>query len=327
MKYAPQIAQLLLSILALFAISYFVDFGQVLSVLQGANLQYVLGGGACYMGINLLMSLRMKVLLEDMGARVGYWKITLAHFAGMLASDFTPARSGYFTTAAVLASSGVPASKAVASILSPQLFDFFLKVIVGSIAIAYMLSFFALGGDFALGTIAGILGVLLMLIFAVFLVFSRKFLLFLQPFFSIHFLGEKAWEMLAGMQEHSKAIKRKLPFVLGLLFCTWMLKGVEWMLLGSALSLSPNFPYGAFVFYLLLQPLITILQFLPFPTLAGAGLSEAGAIGALFFFGIDAPSAAAFALLTRGIMISIDLIGLAQITKIDFGKILAKAPI
>lgn len=317
-KYKAQIAQLLLSLLAIGAIAYAVDFGKVAQMLMGANLWYVLGAVACYFAINLLMAYRIRILLLDMGQRCPYPQILLAHFAGMLASDFTPARSGYFATAAALSSKGVPAPKAVASILSPQLFDFLLKVIAGSVAVAFLVSSFRLDGNSLLAHALAISGVFLMLAFATLLVFSRKFLLLLRGIFSLHPIGEKIWGMLESMQEHSKAVRRQLPSVLLLLFCTWMLKGLEWMLLGESLSLSPQFAYGTFVFYLLLQPLVTLLQFVPFPTLAGAGLSEAGAIGVLFLFGISAPAAAAFALLTRAMTLFVDLIGLLQLGSIDF---------
>lgn len=324
MKYKAQIVQLLISVLAICAIAYIVDFGEVLQALESAKIEFVLGAIACYFAINLLMAYRIKVLLEDMGQHAKYKDIALAHFSGMLCSDFTPARSGYFATAAVLSTHKVPAGKAVAAILSPQLFDFLLKVVAGGIAIAFMLSALKVDGNSILVQALALGGLFIMLVFAVLLVFSRWFLLLFKGIFSMHPLGAKIWEMLASMQEHSKAVRRKFPFVLGLLFCTWMLKGAEWMLLGDALSIKPEFVYGTFVFYLLLQPLITILQFVPFPTLAGAGLSEAGAIGVMVLFGISAPAAAAFALLTRGIMLLVDLIGLAQIGRIDFEKILER---
>jgi len=324
MKYKAHVAQLLISILAICAIAYVVDFGDVLRTLEGAKIEFVLGAVACYVAINLLMAYRIRVLLEDMGQHAKYNDIVLAHFSGMLASDFTPARSGYFATAAVLSTHKVPVGKAVAAILSPQLFDFLLKVVAGGVAIAFMLSALRVDGNSIFMQAAALGGLFLMLLFAVLLVFSKSFLLLFKGIFSMHPFGGKIWEMLAGMQEHSKAVRRKLPFVLGLLFCTWMLKGAEWMLLGDALSITPEFAYGTFVFYLLLQPLITILQFVPFPTLAGAGLSEAGAIGVMVLFGISAPAAAAFALLTRGIMMLVDLVGLAQIGRVDFEKILER---
>lgn len=324
MGYKALIAQLLLSILAIAAIAYVVNFENVLLALGNAKLEFVLGAIACYVAINLLMAYRIKVLLEDMGQHAKYKDIVLAHFAGMLASDFTPARSGYFATAAVLTAHKVPAGKAVASILSPQLFDFLLKVVAGGAAVAFML--FALGadGNSLLVQALALAGLFLMLVLAVLVVFSRRFLLLFKGVFSLHPVGREIWDMLASMQEHSKAVRRKLPFVLALLFCTWMLKGAEWMLLGEALSLQPEFAYGSFVFYLLLQPLVTILQFVPFPTLAGAGLSEAGAIGVLVLFGVRAPAAAAFAILTRGIMVAVDLAGLLQLGRIDLGKIMKR---
>ena len=58
-------------------------------------------------------------------------------------------------------------------------------------------------------------------------------------------------------------------------------------------------PFPEAVFYLFLQPLVTMLEFVPSPTIAGLGLSEGGSTLVFSFFGVGAAVAASFALLVR----------------------------
>lgn len=318
LKYVKEAAQVFLSIIAIAAIAYFVDIGKVAQAIAGANPAYIIAAILCYAGINVAMSYRISMLLGDMKAGMGFRKVISSHFAGMLASDFTPARSGYFATALALARHGATVSQGVAAILAPQIFDFLLKVIAGGAMLAYVAGREISGQSSLVASMLGIAAVALMLLFAVMLVFSRKFLLVFKPLFGIVPFGGKAFAMLESMQGHSMHVKTRWLEILGLLALTWTLKGMEWMFLAKAIGMGVDFPYGELAFFMFLQPLVTILQFVPFPTAAGSGLSEAGAIGILFLFGISAPVAAAFAILTRGMTTIVDLIGLREVTKLDF---------
>lgn len=303
--------------MAIAAIAYFVDIGKVAQAIAGANPLYILAAVLCYAGINIAMSYRISMLLTDMKANPGFKNIVSAHFAGMLASDFTPARSGYFATALALARHGTTVAQGVAAILAPQIFDFLLKVVVGGSMLAYVAGREISGQSSLVASMIGIGAVALMLLLAVMLVFSKKFLLLFKPVFAMVPFGGKAFNMLESMQGHSMHVKTRWVEILALLALTWTLKGLEWMFLAKAIGISVDFPYGELAFFMFLQPLVTILQFVPFPTAAGSGLSEAGAIGILFLFGISAPVAAAFAILTRGMTAIVDVIGIREVARLD----------
>ncbi len=308
--------------IAIFAIAYFVDIGKVTATIKESNPLYMLAAIACYIGINIAMSYRIRMLLSDMKVKIGFGNILSSHFAGMMASDFTPARSGYFATAFALAARGATVAQGVAAILAPQIFDFLLKVVAGGAMLAYITGREVSGQSSMVASALGLGAVSFMLIFAVFLVFSKKFLTVFKPIFGIVPFGIRIFDMLESMQGHSMHVRKRWVEILGLLALTWMLKGLEWMFLARAVGISVNFEYGELVFFMLLQPLVTILQFVPFPTAAGSGIAEAGAIGILYLFGVPAHVAAAFALLTRGIMILIDSIGIHELSKLDLNKIL-----
>jgi uncharacterized membrane protein YbhN (UPF0104 family) len=101
-----------------------------------------------------------------------------------------------------------------------------------------------------------------------------------------------------------------------LTFACWLLKGFEWYFLGLALGITLNSNLGiAWFAFFLIHPLVTALAFVPI-TPAGAGFQEFGIVGILtLLFGVAAAPAAAFALLSRGLLIFEDLAGIPQIVK------------
>lgn len=321
MKYAKEAVQIVLSAIALAAIAYFVDIGKVAAAIKDSNPLYLLAAIVCYCVMNAAMSYRIGMLLSDMKTKLEFRDILSSHFAGMLASDFTPARSGYFATAFALAAHGATVAQGIAAILAPQIFDFLLKIVAGGAFFAYIAGREVSGQSSMIASALALGALVFMLVFAVLLVFSNGFLRIFKPLFGIVPFGGKVFAMLGSMQEHSAHVKKRWLEILALLAITWALKGLEWMFLARAVGINVNFEYGELAFFMLLQPLVTILQFVPFPTAAGSGLSEAGTIGILYVFGVSAPIAAAFAILTRGIMILIDSVGISELARLDFKAI------
>ena len=95
---------------------------------------------------------------------------------------------------------------------------------------------------------------------------------------------------------------------------SWITKGIEWYLIGRAIGLimGDDLIYSI-GFMMILNASITLLQFAPIPSVAGAGVSEAGVVGILYFFGIEPSSAISFGILTRMIMIIQDGFGVGFI--------------
>ena len=309
-------AELIISLAIIAAVLYLVNVGEVLAVIVNANYWFLLAALCAYFGINLGMSIRIRMILAEMGHKVSLGSALMANFAGMLVSDFTPARSGYFATAfALTANNKIPLEKSIVSILAPQLFEFMLKVCAGTIAIIYLFHKLNLGEASFVGMLLGTVALAGMLAFGVLLLFSKRFLVMLKLIERLP-LGAKAYGAFARMQHNAIAIKKLTWAILLLLAITWGLKGVEWTMLGMAVGMNPQVEFPQYFFYLFLQPLVTMLQFIPTPTIAGMGVSEAGAVAILMLFGVPAPVAAAGAIMTRSIMIFVDLLGVQEARKV-----------
>ncbi len=306
------LAELLVSLAIIAAVLYLVDVGKVAGVIANANLWLLLAALITYSTINAAMSLRIKIILDQMGHKISLASAIMSNFAGMLVSDFTPARGGYFATAfALTANHKIPLEKSIVSILGPQLFDFMLKAGAGTIAIMFILLQLNLGVASIIGVAAGVLLLCAMIAFGLLLLFSKRFLRLLKILDRIPF-GGQAHRILTRMQENADAIRRVIPHIIALLAFTWAFKGLEWWLLAMSIGLQPSLPIHPYLFYLFLQPLITILQFIPTPTLAGIGVSEAGVAAVLALFGVPVYEGVAYGLLTRGIMVLIDLVGVNE---------------
>ncbi|VVC71888.1 Lysylphosphatidylglycerol synthase TM region [uncultured archaeon] len=308
--------ELIVSLAIIAGVLVFVEIDKVIAVLATANLAYILGALIAYALINACMAYRIKIILAQMGYRITLLRALLPNFAGMLVSDFTPARSGYFATAfALTANEKIPLDCSVVSILGPQLFDFMLKVGAGTVAVIYIFYMLNMGAGSLAGMLLGVVALAAMIAFGVLLLFSKRFVEFLKIIERLPF-GRKAHAMIMRLQENAVAVKKVLPTILLLLAFTWMLKGVEWTLLAQSINMQPNTGIHPFVFFLFLQPLITMLQFIPTPTIAGMGLSEAGAVAVLALFGVPAHVGAAYAILTRSLMIVVDLVGVNEARKV-----------
>ncbi len=307
------ILQILFSIIVIAAVLYFADVEKVAQVIGRMDAAYLLVSLACYFMINAAMAFRIGMILEYLGVRVKYAKLLTSHFSGMLASDFTPARAGYFTTAFVLSKNHhVELNKALVAILGPQMFDFIYKLVAGGIGAWYLFSFVIasqenMGGAILLGLFGlfGMIGVMALLLF------SKRFVGILKL---IEILpgGKHVHEMIVKMQENSHAIYALVPHIVVLLFVTWILKAIEWWFVAMGLGINPEVSFAPVIFWAFVQPIVTLLQFMPLPTIAGVGVSEAGAAFVLLQFGIGLPEAVAFTLMTRFVMIIVDAIGIME---------------
>ncbi|MEM3399884.1 MAG: lysylphosphatidylglycerol synthase transmembrane domain-containing protein [Candidatus Micrarchaeia archaeon] len=306
------IAELILSVFAIAAILHFAGFWNVVDELKRADVGWFFFAIFFYLLNNLALSYRIYLMLSSLGERIQYVKIVSCHFAGMLASDFTPARSGYFATAVALSfNKGVASEKAVISILGPQVFDFALKVVVGTVAVAYLLSNKVEGNAASfLGIGIGVIAIFLMCATILLLLYSKRFLMFLRIWEKLPLVGfmlKKMLNLVERMQKNAGVLKKLFWQLLGILIITWLFKALEWFSLAMCLGITVD--ENPLVFFALLQPLISLLQFVPAPTLAGMGLSEAGATAVLMVFGVPAGRAVAFALLARGEMMLVNAIG------------------
>ncbi len=314
--------------IAIFALLfYLVGIDKIITVLFRIDKNLLAIGIFFYIMVNLSMSLRIKVSLESIGKKLGILEIFKSNMAGMLASDFTPSRAGYLLTAFSISSrNNIDLDKTMLAIVGPQLIDFSVKATSAAILLSVMIS--ATSSDGMLVNAALILTVISGVAFAGLLIFYPPFLERIRFLERIPLMSG-ALAFLSKMHIHSN----KLFSVKGRIFLvtmlSWLLKGTEWFILAQALGMeiTGNLIYD-FSFMMVLQAAVTILQFLPLPTIAGAGASEAGFAAILLFFGVPAEIGISFGFLTRIVMIIVDVFSLPVIFdlihKSGFGKLFSR---
>jgi len=298
------------------ALLWYVGIAALYEALLTIKVEYLALAFLMYFGINLIFAFRLQRVLDRENVKTSFGKTLLAQYAGMLTSDVTPGRSGYILTPVYLSDQKVPASKGLSAILGIQTIEFLVKVVGGVGALIYLLNFAPTTTWNETFTLIAVLGIALMLTGAIVMAlftWSKRAISIFDRIAKIRFLKRFTGGLICKLEEYkesSHSTRSAIPEITVLTLGCWILKGFEWWFLGLALGIT-TIPWIAFF---LIHPLVTALAFVPI-TPAGTGIQEFGIIGILTLLGIDLPTATAFALLARGILILQDLIGLPQIIK------------
>jgi uncharacterized protein (TIRG00374 family) len=328
-RHSHRITRILLQILIMVgifaALLWYVGLGSLYSSLLNIKLEYLIFAFLAYFGINLLFTVRLRLVLGKEGIKTSFGKTLLAQYAGMLTSDVTPGRSGYVLTPLYLKDQDVPTSKSLSGILGIQTIEFLVKVIGGIGAVMFLINVVPSPNWDLFGTIAGInvglfiagLGIALMLTGAILLAaftWSKRAISLFERIANSRFLKRFAGGLLGRLEEYKESAhktRQAIPEIVLLTMACWILKGFEWYFLGLSLGIT-QIPWIGFF---LIHPLVTALGFVPI-TPAGAGFQEFGIVGIFTnLIGVAAGPAAAFALLSRGLLVFEDLAGLPQIAK------------
>jgi uncharacterized protein (TIRG00374 family) len=308
------------------ALLWYIGLDDLFTALSTIKIGYLALAFLMYFGINILFTFRLQRVLGKDNIKTSFGKTLLAQYAGMLTSDVTPGRSGYILTPIYLKDQNVPAPKALSTILGIQTIEFLIKVAGGICAVIYLVKYVptdiwdtifpqTIAGT-NIGIIVALFGIALMLLGATVLAlctWSKKALTIFTKILNIRFLKRFTGglvDKLGEFKESANNTQKAIPEILVITLACWILKGLEWWLLGIALGIT-NIPWIAFF---LIHPLVTALAFVPI-TPAGIGVQEFGIVGILGLIGIPVATAGAFALIARGLLIIEDLIGLPQIVK------------
>jgi uncharacterized protein (TIRG00374 family) len=314
------------AILLWYISTYQAEDGMTLyDALLNIKIGYLALAFLMYFGINILFTFRLQRILAKDNIRTSFGKTLLAHFAGMLTSDFTPGRSGYMLTPVYLRDQNVPTSKSLSTILGIQTIEFLIKVAGGIGAVIYLVKFVptTTWNEIFPQTIAGInvglliasFGIGLMLLGATVLAlvtWSKKAINIFNKIANIRFIKRFTGGLIGKVEEYkdsAHSTKKAIPEIFALSLLCWILKGFEWWFLGLAFGI--NIPWIAFF---LIHPLVTALAFIPIIP-AGLGIQEIGITGILSLLGVPIATAGAFAIIARLLLIIEDLIGLPQIVK------------
>jgi uncharacterized protein (TIRG00374 family) len=327
------ILQIVIMVALIGGLLWYVGIESLITTLSTMKLEYFALSFVAYFGINLLFALRLTRVLKKDHVKLSFGKTLLAHYAGMLTSDVTPGRSGYFLTPVYLRDQNVPTSKSLSGILGIQTIEFLAKVTGGTGAVIFLVhtvpsSSWEQFGSFAginLGLLIAGLGISLMLTGAIVLAaftWSPRAMTLFDRIANSRFLKRFTGGLMGKLEEYKESAqktRRAIPEIIIVTTACWILKGFEWYFLGYALGIT-QIPW---VGYFLIHPLVTALAFVPI-TPAGVGVQEFGIVGIFTLIGVDVGIAGAFALLSRALLIVEDLIGVPQIAKSTSGLIFSK---
>jgi uncharacterized protein (TIRG00374 family) len=326
---SQQIVRILLQVVLMVAIFgallWYVGIGSLYQALLNVNVGYLLLAFIMYFGINLLFATRLRRVLAKEGVKTSFGKTLLAQYAGMLTSDVTPGRSGYILTPVYLRDQNVPTSKSLSSILGIQTIEFLAKVLGGVGAVIFLvetvstetwnLTFTSVAG-INLGLLVAGLGIALMLTGAILLAaftWSQRAISLFDRIANSRYLKRFAGGLMGKLEEYKESshkTRSAIPEIILITTACWILKGFEWYFLGWALGIT-QIPW---IGYFLIHPLVTALAFVPI-TPAGIGVQEFGIVGVFALLGVSPVLAGLFAILSRGLLIIEDLIGLPQVVK------------
>ena len=324
--------QIIVMVALIGGLLWYVGINSLIARLGQMKLEYLPPAFLAYFGINLLFAVRLRRVLKREGFKTALGKTLLAQYAGMLTSDVTPGRSGYFLTPVYLRDQGVPTSVSLSGILGIQTIEFLFKVFGGILAVTYLIATVNLGGTLLW---VSALGVVLMLVGAVLLAllsWSERVIHLFNRIANSKYLARFTGGLMGKLEEYRKSAHRTrkaIPEIAALTMLCWVLKGFEWYFLGLALGIGQIGWLGFF----LLHPLITAMGFVPI-TPSGIGFQE-GAIVAIITTVLTAQgiplevallSATAFALISRVLLIVEDLAGVPQIAKSTSGLVFSQKP-
>lgn len=289
-----------LAIIIIIIIFFLLDINSIISILLSINPIFLILAGFFYLINNVLMGLRLKKVLATLGDKIRFKFVFFSHMAGMFASEFTPARSGYFFTAYSLKRKNIPYKRGVSALTSTYVYDLFFKLLIAGFAVIYVYS------NIIDSQTTNAIFLTLVLFSSLILLY---YLIVYPPSYVIT-LSKKSKYLteLVYLGKESKKIHKKIPYILSISFIGWILRGFEW----TAIALAIGIDQLSFFDSLFLNPLLTLFSLLPL-TPAGWGIQEAGIIGVFGVIGIGASYAISFSLMTRFVEIIVDLIGIKEL--------------
>jgi len=295
---------LVFGILILGYLAYSLQPARIIDLLLNINPIYFIAALIINVFDEVVAARILYKLLKKPGLK--FKDVFLSHISGMLYSDATPAKVGYYYTAISLSKKfGFSKSENIGVLTAIQGVVFFTKGVGCLIGLLYFSRY--IGGVTSTGTISLVFLVPLVGVVGTILVLYTRLpqkLLQRLPIFQ----GVAGY--VTSMQDAVKKLDRKDFYtILSHTLFIWFLVGVQWYLIAHAIGVDLKL-----VDAILLRPLITAIAFIPL-TPNGLGLAEGG--GAILFtlIGFTAYEGLTFVLLTRLNQFIVNSIALLDLRK------------
>jgi uncharacterized protein (TIRG00374 family) len=252
-----------------------------------------------------VVAYRFKMLI-DFKVKTSYKNVFWANLYGMLMGEVTPGKSGYFLCVLPLERKGVKKRISLSCLIIIQVMDFILRGAIGIFAVIYFTLYLqAIPLSESTWYIVISVGLIVLFLSGFYVLMYTS----LPARILKRFNFPQKERMLSGLDilhDTRKATRTRIWEILILTILAWVLTGFRWVFIGYAFGL--NLPIIA---YLLLQPLITLVSFIPI-TIGGLGLLEGGVVQALKFLGVSEGKALAFVLGDRVAVVAAEAAGIKE---------------
>ncbi len=308
---------IIISIILIAILILYINPNSFFSIISKANIYYLLASTLFLILMHLTMAYRIRYLASTINEDISMMVAFNTHMLGMLLSDITPGRIGYLMSPVYLKVKGLNGHKAAFSVITAQPFDMmfkFIGVVLGIITLGYKLL------PINLLVILFLLS-LFMTFFIFLLVFSKRFLSLLFNIYrmvshfplilNLNLHIERLFSSIKNMQSLAKSISRYGLKLSALVFLGYTFRVLNWLFAALAF----NIVLQPLLFYII-QPLVSIIDFLPLPSAAGTGFSEFGMGLALSVFDIPIKLSITYAIFIRLQSITVDLLGILPLAEV-----------
>ena len=298
-----KIIPFVVGLIMLGGVLYYVGVENIVSVLSKTNLFYFLLALFCYLIVQILAAMKLKIV-----SRLKFSQIFLSHQGGMFLSQITPGKAGYLYTAYSIAKKEKKSISSMIGVISLiQGIMMAVKIILVSVALIYFSFYFQIPNYLFLSVLIPIL----MLLAIVFLLYSKSSKKLLSK---ILFL-KKGVKYLESMQKAVKIVTKKTAIWMVVLdLIGWFFCGLQFFFLVNALEINLSF-----LICLMLNPLISVIMFVPISPTA-LGVAESGSALIFDLLGLQLGTGVAFLLLFRINSIAFDSVGLIDLKTIKIPR-------
>lgn len=245
---------------------------------------------------NIVMAYRLHYITKTIGKKLRFKNVFLAHMAGMIASDATPAKVGYMYAAVPLKRNGLAVETSISAILFCYISDAIIKVVVVVLGILYLSRSINFPSELQNMLNTGIVLSVLLII---------GFLFFFSSMFSSNTIlrSTKLGAAITEISAESNKFWKIFPALMFFSIVGWIFRGIEWYLLAKAFDLDLDV-----IVALISYSLTAMLSFAQF-SIFDVGVQD---IGIHQFFGILGLGASSFlfVITLRSINLLVDSIGL-----------------
>ncbi|NHV98471.1 MAG: flippase-like domain-containing protein [Thaumarchaeota archaeon] len=321
-KWVLIVFQLAIGLLILVILLQQANFEETFKTLLYADAKYVLAGSLLILAASTMIALSFYFILSSLKHKAGLLSCIQANFAGQLASDLTPGRSGYFITPFVMeALSKTPFEACLVATILSGMVDFIVRAFLTVISVTYLIGpVETISGVQWIVALSAIILAASALCFATIL-WSDKPRKLARRLSSFRLIGRVLNPYLNRIEnfqrEGVKAKKALGPVVLSML-STSILDSAAlcFFSLSVGVKLSP-------VLFIFIYSLVSSFTYLPL-TLAGLGVQEGVLAALLQLFGVPLSQGVSISLLFRFFYTVTDFIGLPSLLKIGFSKVFNK---